>query len=371
MALHDITACAVLAASGLLTAGVNPAGAAPRTAAAPAIEIRGPVLPNLVYAGEPFNVFLRLVNHDDHAWSLTATAESSGQRVARNTSLPPGDGAGIVLPLKAPMAGSQTPSELRVMDASATDGLIWKELFVLRGIHSDLTDLRVGDDGSLVDRSGVRTVLVNSLEDETRYRRWAPVKWAIRQWRFRGAPRGVWAPVGLMGDPAIGKATAVKTGAASHRNGIVGSKTTRIPYDGNPLQAAIDVAVRIPRDGRFVLCILWGYDEAIAHLPVQEFARALDAAIDRVRTHNPDVLVCLATPPPVPGEEGFAAAYTTAIRKLAGEHHARLIDLYAKALAEKDWHSLYAVDGDPTVLGFYPSPEGCAHLSTWIGEGLP
>jgi len=358
--------CAALAACLLLSAGLGIA--AEPAVAAPLVLASITSLPSIVYTGEPFNVSLRLVSQSASVLQLRVAAEFAGQSVSWALSLAPGESAEIVLPLKAPAAEMKSPCRICVTEAASAQIALWEEPFILREIRGDFSDLVAADNDGLANRSGVRVMLLNKIEDDATYRRWAPVRWASGLWRHHGLPHTVWASARLLG-AARPDATRVGNDATEAR--IPGTSPSLIAYRGDPLQAVLEVPKSNPSSSDSVLCFLWGYEEAAAHLPVRELERALDAAIDRVRAGNPGILVVLATPPPLPGAERFTASYSVAIRRLARVHHVPLIDLHAKVLSQKDWHSLYALDGDASTLGFYPSQEGCRRLAAWLEEGMP
>ncbi len=356
-----------LAAWLFLSAGRGSAADLPVTVAL-AVEVRLAGLPSLVYAGEPFNVSLHLVSRSASVLQLQVRGELGGQSISRALSLSPGDSADAVLPLRALATESECMGKIRVMEASSAQSILWEEPFALRDVRGDLSGLHVAEDRTMADRSVLRVVLVNTLEDDATYRRWAPVRWAGGLWRRHGMPHTVWGSARLLG-PAGPNGSGDEGRDAVIR--VPGITASLIPYDGHPLQAMLNVPASVPDGSRLVLCFLWGYEEAAAHLPVRELERTLDAAIDRVRARSPETQVVLATPPPFPCAERVTAAYAVAIRRLARAHHMRLIDLHAKVLSQKDWISLYALNGDRNVLGLYPSQEGCRKLAAWLEEGMP
>ena len=143
-----------------------------------------------------------------------------------------------------------------------------------------------------------------------------------------------------------------------------------VDHGGNPTAAALAVDGHVAEDGPVILCLCWGFGEALERLPVRDFRRALDLAIDRARRRNPDLQVVLATPPPMAGERAATERFADAVRALARQHHARLIDLHAAVVNEERWEEGYRVSGDPTVLGLYPSREMRGRLLGRLAEAL-
>ena len=119
-----------------------------------------------------------------------------------------------------------------------------------------------------------------------------------------------------------------------------------------------------------MLALGWGFDEAFQRVPLQDVIRALDLTIDRARRRNPSCQIVLITPPPLVDEKSVSQLYADAIRALAREHHAPLINLHAKMIAEDNWETLYSFERDPAVFGLYPSQAGQAMIRAWIAEAL-
>ncbi len=84
---------------------------------------------------------------------------------------------------------------------------------------------------------------------------------------------------------------------------------------------------------------------------LDEFAKALDACVDRVRYASPHARVTVATPLPDPARPRIGAAFADEVRRIAEEHHARLLDVHALVTATSDWKELYEEGG---VYSPYP-----------------
>jgi len=217
---------------------------------------------------------------------------------------------------------------------------------------------------TLQTQNGIRVILVNRYESEAEYRKWAAIKW-LRRPDFSDIPAIVFC------SPRFTDHEESSDDLLTLLEAEFPDKTfTSVPYNGNSLSASLRMGEHIPTKGAGILVLLWGYDEAFEHLPLRDFERSLDLAIDCARDRNGATQVILAVPPPIIGETSVTETYAKSIRRIAREHHCPIIDLHAKLLSEQDWHSYYVVDDDSSTFGLYPSADGRRHLASLIAERL-
>ncbi|MFA4945811.1 MAG: SGNH/GDSL hydrolase family protein [Lentisphaeria bacterium] len=342
-----------------LLAGSPPARAQAAAAPAPAFAAELVGLPAFVYAADEFNFSLRLANRG--AAPLPVAVEyTQGAAPARRfeAEVPPGVGSApgerlLVVSSQLPAAVDSLPAALVVRPPAGGETL-WRELFSFRGLRGDLAGLAWRDD-ALWTADGHRAVLVLEPEAEASYRRWKPFR-DLLKWVGRGrATRSLWAP------EWIRDAYRQTAAAGPAPAGLAATATG---------EAFLKVDGVVPAGGPAILVAAIGSDDAALRTPHHEFARAVDAALDRARLRNPRLELVIVTPPPVPVEEKVTAAYAEILRRLAREHHARLVDLHADWLARADWHRFYAVDGDPALLGRRPNAEGLAAIAAALNRAF-
>lgn len=245
-----------------------------------------------------------------------------------------------------PLRLSRLPSPMldRRVEIREGDHLLHAKRYQFRNGYEDLSDLR-SISGRLHQPDGEEVILVNAYEDETTYRRWAPIKWAKATYERQGARCWLSAPGRLVNEI---------------------DEMTEIEYAGDLFASLQVLEQQLPETGPVVLTFAWGMEESLRHLPAEEFSRTLDLAIDRLRKRNPSLQVVIPTPPPQSGEEKRAAAYASTLRRLAREHHTGLIDLHARTLAQPEWPSMYRLEEDPTVLSQWLSSSGQARMREWL-----
>lgn len=325
------------------------------------IEIVG--LPGFVYQGERLSFSVRIANTGDETAVVSVAYKQGARRVERKVTVADKSESLAVFPLIVKDATKDIAGEISVRVAERRKVPLWKSDLIFRNAHGNLEGL-TADERGYCDSAGVPVILVNSYEDQTDYRRWALVKWALRARGRSGAKRLLWAPEELIGSSG-GEELDDSQALASPLAGV-----SLIPYEGRPLEALLSLEKHIPREDTVLLAIGWGFHEAFERVPIRDLIRALDVTIDRARGWNSSCRIVLLTPPPLVGEEDVSGAHADAIRTVAREHHTPVIDIHAKMLAENNWQALYALDGDMTVFGLYPSEAGRSKIRAWIAEGL-
>jgi hypothetical protein len=309
-------------------------------------------LPAIIYAGEGLNYLVHVENVAAEVRAIRVVHADPWGRQEQSVTLAPAGAMDVPFALRAARRVSAASASVSICSADDPQRPLWREGFEFRDGRSDLSGIVATGRGYTNER-GEPVVLVNYYEDEAKYRRWAPVKWAVRECRRPRAPVIVSAPDGFRPDV-----------------GVLPEEWQFLPYAGDPLSAALNLPSEVPADGPAVVCLAWGFDEAVNGVPVRDFARALDLAIDRLRRHNSAVQVALVTPPPSPTTAETSGRYAEAVRALAREHHAQLVDLAAKSREDEHWERMYALDDDTNLAGLYPKPEGLREWGEWLERGI-
>jgi len=339
---------------------VSPAG---QTATESPFEIEIVGLPGFVYEGEQLSFSVRIANTADETAVVAVAYKQGARRMERKGTVAGKSESLTAFPLIVKDAAKDITGEISVRVVAQRAAPLWKSNLIFRNALGDLEGLTVAK-RRYYDTSGAPVILVNSYEDQTDYRRWALVKWALQARERSAAKRLLWAPeelIGLSVGEELDDSKALKPPLA----GI-----SFIPYEGRPLEALLSLEKHISGEDAVLLAIGWGFHEAFERVPVRDLIRALDVTIDRARGWNSSCRIVLLTPPPLVGEEDVSGAHADAIRALAREHHTAVIDIHAKMLAENNWQTLYALDGDMRVFGLYPSEAGRSKIRAWIAEGL-
>jgi len=335
----------------------SPPSPPPSEAAWLRAEVLG--LPAVMYAGEDLNCLVHLENSGGESRSVRVVYADPWGAQEQRASLAPASSADLPFALRVASPVSAAAATVAVSLESDSQHPLWSGRFWFRDGRGDLTDLTSAT-GVLATADGEVVVLVNAYEDETQHRRWAPVKWLARQWQRRDAPVIVWTSPGLWfgADGKDAKALALP------------ERWRFVPYDEDPLASGVKPPESVPARGAAVLLLAWGFDEAARGMPARDFARALDLAMDRLRERNPSLQIVLVTPPPSPATPGASARYAEAVRNLAREHHAQVIDLEAEATQERDWAETYRMDAEGLLTSLYPGPEGLGRIGQWFKRGL-
>ena len=292
---------------------------------------------------------------------LTFALDDDAPQVWR-LSLGPGKETVAVFTLKTGVPAA--PCRGRFSASGGEGGMRWEWSFELRDGRGELSGLRVEGAG-LANADGDPTVLVNRRENETEYRRWAPVKAVAAAWRRRNASRWWMTPTAFEGVSVPDGGERFIAGKTS-----AGHDIFLVPYEGDPLAAMLAAPGNVPVEGSAVVALAWGFHEAYARYPLPVFARALDLAVDRLRDAHPEIQIVLVTPPPIPGEAGAVGRYAEEVRRLAREHHTELVDWHDAVTRRVEWESLYALPGDDGVTGLYPNDEGLRFLRALLAEAL-
>lgn len=309
------------------------------------LQVSAVTIPNILYAGEKRSVSINISNMTDRTLDCVVTLEL-GDTVTEKVSVPSGNNEPIVFGFQCP-SREKLPLQCSIKvqaDESYT------QHFLLVDGRGDLSQIQTN---GITFRTinGIRTVLVNDYENETSYRRWAPVKWAVASYGKQGAKRLLWIPSEITGSPEI--------------DGI-----TQIPHCGNPFEAMLKAMEHIPGQGTSIMAIGWGFEEAYKRMLVEDCVRAMDLVVDRSRQKNPATQFLLLTPPPIIGEEKMTGRYARALLTLGREHHVPVIDIHKAVLAVPGWESFYSLVDDPAVSQLYPSSKGQALIRKLITEGL-
>ena len=319
-----------------------------------AAEIVG--LPNFIYVGEQRNFSVRVTNDSDTVQHVAVTFECNGDRLVSRLVVEGDSSSAVVLGLTVSEDDMDGQVVLTVRAEGAAQ-VLWRESFRLRRVLGNLADLKVRN-GGYYGPDGSRIVLVNAYENEDDYRRWAIPKWVAGLCRGGASRKLLWIQPELLHWPASRTGTQIALDLSI------------IAHDGSPVDSLLRVDEVVPEIGTATLVIAWGYKEAFERRPPGDLARAVDATIDRARQRNASCRILVATPPPIVGEEPVCETYAEALRDIALQHHASVIDLYNKMISLPEWESLYSLDGDPTVFGLFPSEEGKAKILQWIEEAL-
>ncbi|MBN2712163.1 MAG: SGNH/GDSL hydrolase family protein, partial [Planctomycetes bacterium] len=299
-------------------------------------------LPPVVYLGERRNLIVTCQNESDHSVKYEIKLAIPGIKpTTRAISVAPKAEAVSVFPFEIKEGKAKQEAVLSLEKDGAP--VLSKLITIvdgkgdLSGICSDSQRFRLTD--------GSDVLLLNEYEDESEYRRWAPIKWAVTEYNRHGAPRVLWAPCDVFDET---------------------DDIKLVEYNGFPLDALKKIESCLPKDGAFVLYLGWGFDEVYRRFPVESFTRALDLAIDRVRLYNPAVQIVLLTPPPIVGEESVTKVYAESIRNLAREHHVTLVDLYALTVAETNWQKYFSMEHSGNIHGLYPLKMLREKLFAWV-----
>jgi len=313
-------------------------------------------LPNFIYVSERRNFSVRVTNDSDTVQHVAVTFDCNGDRPVFRLVVEGNSSGSVVLPLTVSEEDMDEQAGITIC-AKGTAQVLWRESFRLRRVLGKLADIKVRN-GSYYGPDGSRIVLVNTYENQDDYRRWAIPKWVAGLCRGEASRKLLWIQPGLLRSPAS------RTGTQ------IASDLSVIAHDGSPVDSLLRVDEVVPEIGPATLVIAWGYKEAFERRPPDDLARAVDATIDRARQRNASCRILVATPPPIVGEEPACSACVEALRDVARQHHASVIDLYNKMISLPEWESLYSLDGDPTVFGLFPSEEGKAKILQWIEEAL-
>jgi hypothetical protein len=333
---------ALLCQPGKAAAG----GVVPSTALR--VEMLG--LPAVIYVGESLSYLIHIENTSGEPLHIRVAHDDPWGRQEQTLTVPPNGAADPVFSLRAPapVVSATASVSLRSVESRR---LLGNKVFHFMDGRGPLP--AVSSTGRhYANARGEPVVLVNAYEDETEYRRWAPVKWAAREWQRHGAPTVLNAPEAFLAE------------------GGLPLEWTLIPYGNDPIAACLELPSRLPDKGASFLCLAWGFEEAVRGLPAREFQRALDLTIDRVRRRNPAIQIVLATPPPSPSVPSGTAGIPDAIRALAREHHCQVIDLAAALQQEKNWQRMFTLDADGAIVGLYPQVEGLRLWRTAVVRGI-
>ena len=306
------------------------------------------------------------------AFSLAVASASSSPVACRVLWRPPqGPARSVELGLSpgetrtvvCELAVSDTAERRGCLECRAGAELLWARSFLLRDGREDLRGIRVRGN-ALRAEGGEHVVLLNERERESDYQRWLLVRWAQGTLAWQRATRVCIAPTRCFCD---GGAAELQRRLSAL---LPGRAVTVADYAGDPVEALLSIDGRVPRDGPAILCLGWGFQEALGRFPVRAFTRALDLAVDRARRRNDRLQVVLLTPPPVVGEEAPSARLADAVRAVARRHHTGLIDLYARVTGREDWEAGYRLEQDPAILGLYPSRPMQGRLVRALAGGL-
>ncbi len=319
-----------------------------------AVELAG--MPSFLYAADPFNFSVRIENRRaaDSDFVLEYREDAAGAAKKFPLKITAGGEQTVVISSCLPATPpDKTAAALKLLDAT-TGSALWQETVEYRRVQASLDDVALKD---RVFRSaaGARIVLVTVYEDEEAYRKWLPLRRLGEWWGRREAKRLVWAP------PWLTRALTT-SGALAVADAVTAA---------NPAAALLEIDRKLPAKDPVVVLLVPGWEEISDRYSLLDFTRGLDILVDRIRARNPQAQVILATPPPVPVEDGVSEQYAAIVRKTAQDHHTGLIDLHAEWKAAAAWETRYAVDGDPKLLGRDPNPAAAAQAAARLRSSLP
>jgi hypothetical protein len=317
-------------------------------------------LPNFIYLGERLNLSASLTNNGDRPLVVWVQCRISGKEEVRRVEIAPGHPVLLLLPFSVGPVSATTAGALCVWGSSDCASLLRELPFALRDARRDLSDVRVSGGRFFLGRGDTPLVLVNAREDPATYRRWMPVKWAVGRRRRRTGRCVLWAPAyGQVPSTASSLAECLGTRLRNRQIDYV-------QYSGDPLESCLELDDAVSGNGRAVLCIAWGRDEAWTRYPQRDFERALDCAVDRLREKHPSLELILMTPPPAVNEVAVSEQYAEAIRRVARDHQIEIADIHARTVEIEDWPRFYAVNGDFAVSSKSPSMELEQLMAEWL-----
>jgi hypothetical protein len=107
----------------------------------------------------------------------------------------------------------------------------------------------------------------------------------------------------------------------------------------------------------FVYCP--GVEDLENGVPVRCFERALDVLIDQVRREEDPPRVVLVTPVPFLSDMRLWKEYEEAMRRIARDHHADLVDLRSVLGGDRrKFEKFFAQQQGSRVFHLYPTKEG-------------
>lgn len=315
-------------------------------------------LPNFIYIGERRAFTVKIENPGNQPLEITISYIQGDSIDSRSASVEPFGQIYEFFCVEPELTESSVIAGIEIQDP-ASNMVLWREDFVLVNVLGDLSEIKVVN-RSFRDKSGKISVIVNEHENESRYRRWAPVKWAEKTWNLRGAD------IYIIGDCGPG------SDFSQILEQMIPDRNLRfLDYNGDPLQGLLNVDKYLPAGEPIVACFMWGFEESLERYPVRDFSQALDAAVDRTRLLNPRSDVIIVTPPPLVGEAQASEKYSAAMRIIARDHHAPLIDAHKKFLGHaEDLEGFFFVQGDAAVSGRTPGAEGLEKLAGWLAREI-
>ena len=333
--------------------------------------------PDIVFSDEETNLSFRVQNKMDSPVITFYQAEtvSGGQTVhaAESELVVPGKSyTSLLYPLDV---GRLTEGKGKVtLKMLIADQTIYTEQVRLKSWSDGLGDLR-NLMGQIRDEEGRKLILVTHLEDQNKYRKWAPVKWALRL-ADRTAKR-----VLLVGDAMNpfpeGRDAAAFQNYVSVLRASTGKREESFTFheSAGELMAVLEDLLALPKlletHHPEIVILSPGLRDLMRSTPSRSLARAMDIMIDLVRTREENASIVLVSPPPLLSKPALSAEYARALRKLAADHHCPFVDIHTALQDTSGWQQLYfASPGDPEVLFLYPNREGQRKIAELISKRI-
>ncbi len=314
---------------------------------------------DIAHQGEHATLTFTVGNLANYPVSLRYEHElSTGRSVSSYVDLPPRDEQPVHSELPTPPADGSFAQVTSLMWL-ATDRM---GVATVRAVRPGprLTSLAPSL-GHLIDRQreGCRTVIVTELEDESKLRRWALVKWIGRQ--FKSGPTTIM----LFGDSMLNVTDS--SGEESYveilRKRLAGAGRTLTWVEG-VRDAIVPCVADIPAFGAAVakhapdlVLISPGSRDALRGISRQQFARALDVLIDLARSQENAPGVAIISPPPLLSNPKMSEGLARAARTIAKQHHVPFVDIHKLIMEKEGWKSAYKQGADDEVYYLYPNAE--------------
>lgn len=331
-------------------------------------EVQAPLF---VYSKEQNNICVNISNSD--RWStrtakVTLTLKPKGGKQVkmwrsfdvRNKR----DDAVLV-----PFDMSAFPNREGTMEVLVTEGKeeVYSCSIAVRDSFAGLKGIKV-ESGSLVDSKGVRQMICTTLEDQAKYRKWAPIKWVAKRVN-RSAKKVLVFGSKMVNSPSKAQGPYVdalkKTVEKEEESFTFQARGEGLRPMFEDLLKAEDL-VKKHKPDIFVFCP--GVGDAYNSVPVRDFTRALDVMIDQVRERKTPPRIILVTPVPMLSDLEFSEELAEAVCEIAKLHHTDVVDL-RKVLAKKNESLLKAYgDEESNVFHRYPTVEAQERIAEAIAD---